>query len=47
MRNRGRNSEPADLSITVKALAKLKDASEEEVAGVTTRNAENFFRIRV
>jgi TatD DNase family protein len=47
MRNRGRNSEPADLSITVKALAKLKDASEEEVAGATTRNAERFFRIRV
>ncbi len=47
MRNRGRNSEPADLPITVKALAKLKDASEEEIALATTMNAERFFHIRV
>ena len=44
MRNRDRNSEPADLSITVKALAKLKDATEKDVAEATTRNAEKFFR---
>lgn len=45
MRNRNRNSEPADLSITVKALAKIKGATEEEVARVTTVNAEKFFKI--
>ncbi len=43
LRNRDRSSEPADLVITLKALAKLKDASEEEVAEVTTRTAETFF----
>jgi len=45
LRNRDRTSEPADLLITLKALAKLKDASEEEVAKVTTRTAEKFFGI--
>ena len=45
MRNRNRNSEPADLPITVRALVKLKDATEEEVVRVTTVNAEKFFRI--
>jgi TatD DNase family protein len=45
LRNRGRNSEPADLVITLKALAKLKDASEEEVALTTTSNAVKIFRI--
>lgn len=44
LRNRDRPSEPADLIITVKALAELKDASEEEVAKVTSRTAETFFR---
>lgn len=47
MRNRGRNSEPSDLSLTVKALAKLKDVSEEDVAEATVRNAEKFFRLWV
>lgn len=43
LRNRDRSSEPADLVITLRALAKLKDASEEEVAEVTTGTAETFF----
>lgn len=45
MRNRNRNSEPSDLPITVRALSKLKDTTEDEVARVTTRNAESFFEI--
>jgi TatD DNase family protein len=45
LRNRGRTSEPADLVVTLKALAKLKEASEEEVALITTGNAEKIFRI--
>jgi len=43
LRNRDRSSEPADLAITLRALAKLKDAPEEEVAEVTTGTAETFF----
>ncbi len=45
LRNRRRPSEPADLVITLKALAKLKEASEEDVALTTTGNAERIFRI--
>lgn len=45
LRNRRRPSEPSDLIITVRALADLKDTSEDEVAMVTTRNAERFFHI--
>ncbi len=45
MRNRDRNSEPSDLPITVRALARLKDTAEDEVARVTTRNAERIFDI--
>ena len=45
LRNRSRRSEPSDLRITVKALAELKEISEEEVAKVTSRNAEKFFRL--
>lgn len=45
MRNRRRNSEPADTVVTLGALAKLKDADENEVARVTTENAKKIFRI--
>ena len=45
LRNRRRPSEPSDLVITLRALAKLKEASEHEVARVTTENAKNFFRL--
>lgn len=45
MRNRDRNSEPSDLPITVRSLARLKDTVEDEVAQVTTRNAERIFGI--
>lgn len=45
MRNRKRNSEPSDLPVTLRALAGLKDTTEEEVARVTTRNALLFFKI--
>ena len=45
LRNRGRPSEPADLTITVNALARLKDTTEEDIAFVTARNSKLFFRI--
>lgn len=45
LRNRRRPSEPSDLTITVGALSKLKGLTVEEVARVTTLNAERFFRI--
>jgi len=46
MRNRKRGSEPMDVTITVKALAKLKDTTTEEVALATTRKAREIFRIK-
>ncbi len=45
LRNRGKPSEPADITITVNALARLKDTTEEDIASVTARNAKLFFRI--
>jgi len=45
MRNRDRNSEPSDLPITVRALTRLKDTAVDEVARVTTKNAERIFGI--
>jgi TatD DNase family protein len=42
---RGREAEPADLLLTLRALSELKGAPEEEVARETTRNAERFFSI--
>jgi len=42
---RGREAEPADLLLTLRALSGLKGAPEEEVARATTRNAERFFSI--
>ena len=46
MRNRKRGSEPMDVTITAKALAKLKDTTPEEVALVTTRKAREIFGIK-
>lgn len=45
MRNRRKTTEPADVTITLKALAKLKDLDVEEIASTTTRNAKKFFKI--
>ena len=44
-RERGRTSEPSDLSITLSSLSELKDLPENEVAEVTTRNAKRIFKI--
>jgi Tat protein secretion system quality control protein TatD with DNase activity len=46
MRNRKRGSEPMDVTITAKALAKLKDTTTEEVSHTTTRNARDIFEIK-
>lgn len=40
---RGKRNEPAYLKYVVKRLAELKSASMEEVAAVTTANAEKLF----
>ena len=45
MRNRKRSSEPMDVAITVRALAKLKGSTVEEVALASTRRAREVFRI--
>jgi TatD DNase family protein len=45
MRNRKRNSEPADTVVTLKALSILKKMSEERVSRVTTGNARKIFKI--
>ncbi len=39
----GKRAEPADILLTLRFLADLKGVSEEEVAEVTTLNAERFF----
>ncbi len=40
---RGKVSEPADVIRSLKAVAELKRTPLEEVAGITTINAEDFF----
>ena len=45
MRNRKRTTEPADVTITLKALSKLKEIDTEEIAKITTRNAKKFFSL--
>ena len=45
LRNENRMSEPIDLGVTLRALAKLKNASEEYVAEVIKRNTENLFHL--
>jgi TatD DNase family protein len=42
----GRRSEPADVLKTLRAVARIKQISETEVARVTTENAERFFSLR-
>ncbi len=39
----GKRAEPADILLTLRSLADLKGESEEDVAEVTTANAERFF----
>ncbi len=39
----GKRAEPADILLTLRSLAGLKRVPEEEVAEVTTLNAERFF----
>jgi TatD DNase family protein len=39
----GKRAEPADILLTLRSLAVLKEVSEEDVAVVTTRNANRFF----
>jgi TatD DNase family protein len=41
----GKPGEPADLLLTLKHLSEIKDASEEEVSLITTRNTQEFFEI--
>lgn len=43
--HRGKRNEPAHLRITAKKVAELKGLSLEDVARITTRNAENLFRM--
>ena len=45
MRNRKRNSEPADTVVTLQALSRLKEISEETVARITTGNARKIFKL--
>jgi TatD DNase family protein len=45
LRNENRMSEPIDLYVTLRALAKLKDVSEDYVAEVIRRNTENLFHL--
>ena len=45
LRDLGRMSEPADVRLTVDAVARLKGVEPEEVARVSTRNAETLFRL--
>ena len=39
----GKQAEPSDILLTLKALAELKGLPEEDVAETTTVNAERFF----
>jgi Tat protein secretion system quality control protein TatD with DNase activity len=41
----GRLSEPADVWLTVEAVARLKDLEPGEVARVSTRNTETLFHM--
>jgi TatD DNase family protein len=45
MRNRKRNSEPADTVVTLQALSRLKEISEERVSRITTGNARKIFKL--
>jgi len=45
LRYEARDSEPSDVRLTVRAVAELKGVEPEEVARVSTRNAEHLFRL--
>ena len=45
LRDMGRLSEPADVWLTVEAVARLKDLEPGEVARVSTRNTETLFHM--
>ncbi len=45
LRRLGRRSEPADVWLTVQALAEIKGMEPGEVAGIATRNTETLFRV--
>ena len=45
LRNLGRQSEPADVLVTVRWLAELKGESVDEVMRVSTLNTETLFRL--
>jgi TatD DNase family protein len=45
LRNRRRLSEPQDLQLTLRALAKFKNSPEDEISKITTKNASEFFKI--
>lgn len=42
---RGQAGEPADIKVIAETVAKIKGVPLEEVARITTANAENFFRL--
>lgn len=44
---RGKRNEPSYVPLVAEEIARLKDISLEEVARVTTRNAEQFFKFDV
>ncbi len=41
----GQRNEPANVAITIKEIAKIKDLGEEEVAEIIWKNAENLFKL--
>lgn len=41
----GKQAEPADILLTLRSLADLKEISENEAARITTSNAKKFFKI--
>jgi len=45
LRRLGRRSEPADVWLTIHALAEIKGMEPGEVAGIATRNTETLFRL--
>jgi len=42
---RGERNEPARLAVVCEAIARLRDATPEEIADATTRNAERLFAL--
>jgi len=45
--HRGKRNEPAYLSFTIKALASIREESYEDIANVSTQNAQQLFRIQL